>query len=59
MGNSDVITLTIILPFNETAALAQFVKRVDYDTVGRFTALMVTYGGRSEHDVAWTALSLG
>jgi len=46
------------LPANEAAAFSQFTKRVDYDTVGRFTAVRVTYGGRSERDVAWCAVNM-
>jgi hypothetical protein len=46
------------LPRNEAGAFFQFVKRVDYATLGRFTAPRVTYGGRSEHDTAWAALAM-
>jgi len=46
------------LPSNEAAAFSQFTKRIDFDTVGRFTAVRVTYGGRGEHDVAWCAINM-
>ena len=36
---------------------SQFLKRIDYDTVGRFAAVMVTYDGRAEHYVIWCALT--
>ena len=57
MGNSDAITIPLELPRSEAAAFSQFCKRVDYDTVGRFAALTVTYDGRAEHYVMWCALT--
>jgi hypothetical protein len=56
MAREDHIPLE--LPRNEAAAFSQFVKRVDYETVRRFCAVCVTYGGRSEHDTAWAALCM-
>ena len=58
MGNSDIITIPLILPFDEAAALAQFVKRVDYDTCVRFASEFVFYSGRTEGDVMWSAVCL-
>jgi hypothetical protein len=58
MATPDTVTITLILPPNETAALAQFVKRVDYDTVGRFTSTFVFYSGRTEHDTVWSGLCI-
>ena len=58
MAEKDATTIPLELPPNEAAAFSQFVKRVDYDTVGRFTARTVTYNGRSEHDTAWSALCM-
>jgi len=58
MADQDVSTIPLELPPNEAAAFSQFVKRVDYDTVGRFTARTVTYGGRTEHDTAWCAINM-
>jgi len=46
------------LPRNEAAAFSQFVKRVDYDTVGRFASMFVFYSGRTEHDTVWSALRM-
>ncbi len=45
------------LPPNEAAAFSQFLKRIDYETVGRFAAAAVTYDGRAEHYVMWCALT--
>jgi hypothetical protein len=50
--------LTLSLLPDEATALAQFVNRVDYDTVGRFTSASVTHGSRTEHEAAWAALNL-
>ena len=44
------------LPPDEAAALAQFVKRVDYGTCTRFANVTVTYHGRAEGDVMWAHL---
>jgi hypothetical protein len=59
MADSNPTTLTIPIDFpssDEAVALAQFVKRVDYETVGRFAATTITYGGRTEHDTMWSAV---
>ena len=58
MANPETITIPITLPFDETQALAQFVKRVDYDTCCRFAAVCYTYGARSKGDVMWCAICL-
>ena len=52
MAGPNTTTIPLELPPNEAAAFSQFTKRLDYDTVGRFTAPTVSYAGRSEHDVA-------
>ncbi len=57
-ATENASTIPLELPPNEAAAFSQFAKRIDYDTVGRFTAPMVTYGGRTEHDVAWCAVNM-
>lgn len=54
--NASMIPLE--LPSNEAAAFSQLVKRIDYDTVGRFAAVTVTYDGRSEHDSMWCAVNM-
>jgi hypothetical protein len=58
MAERKPITIPIDFPSSdEVAALAQFVKRIDYETVFRFCDKRVFYGGRPEGDVAWSALS--
>jgi hypothetical protein len=47
--NASMIPLE--LPPDEAAAFSQFTKRIDYDTVGHFTAPTVTYDGRTERMV--------
>jgi len=37
-------------------ALAQFVKRVDFETVARFASVSVVSEGKSEADLIWLAL---
>jgi hypothetical protein len=58
MAESKPTTIAIPfeLPPDEAAALAQFVKRVDYETCARFAGLNTTYNGRSEADVMWCAV---
>jgi hypothetical protein len=58
MANPETITIPVTLPLDETAALAQFVKRVDCDTCCRFAAVCYTYGTRSEGDVMWSAICI-
>jgi hypothetical protein len=58
MPGPDTITIPLVLPFDEAAALAQFAKRIDYATVGRFTSTFTFYSGRTEQDVAWSAVCL-
>jgi hypothetical protein len=57
MGTNDDNKIPLELPRSEAAAFSQFLKRIDYDTVGPFAALMVTYDGRAEHYVIWCALT--
>jgi hypothetical protein len=54
----SIPTIPLELPRDEAAAFAQVAKRLDYDCVGRYTAAFVTYNGRSEHDVAWSAVNM-
>jgi len=58
MTSADTITVPLILPFDEASALAQFVKRVDYETCNRFASKNVWYSGRAEGDVMWAALCI-
>ncbi len=57
MADPDATMIPLELPREEAAAFSQFVKRIDYETVGRFAAAAVTYGGRAEHYVMWCALT--
>jgi len=41
---------------DEAVALAQLVKRIDFETVNRFASPSITYGGRPEGDVMWSAI---
>ena len=51
--------IALRLPDDEAVALAQFVKRVDYETVNRFASPCATYGnGRTEADTMWCAVCL-
>jgi hypothetical protein len=57
MGNEQPITIPVDFPSrDEATALAQLVKRIDYGTVNRFAAPTITYNGRSEGDVMWSAV---
>jgi hypothetical protein len=57
MADQQVITIPIQLPSSDEAvALAQFVKRIGYEDVNRFASPCITYGGRSEADVMWSAV---
>jgi hypothetical protein len=40
------------------AALAQFVKRVDFNACKRFASVSATYDGRPEGDTMWSAVCL-
>jgi hypothetical protein len=51
--------IALRLPDDEAVALAQFVKRVDYETVNRFASPRATYGNsRTEADTMWCAVCL-
>ena len=58
MAEQQASTIPLELPPNEAAAFSQFVKRIDYDALGRFTSTFVFYSGRTEHDTAWSAVCL-
>jgi hypothetical protein len=57
MADLTPTTIPLELPPDEAAAFSQFLKRIDYDTVGRFAAVTVTYDGRAEHYVMWCAIT--
>src|SRR5262249_17732291 len=53
---SKTTAIPLILPSIQAMALAQFVKRVDFETVARFAAVTVVWDGKSEADLIWLAL---
>jgi len=57
MATQETITIQITLPSSDEAvALAQLVKRIDYGTINRFASTTITYGGRTEADIMWSAV---
>jgi hypothetical protein len=52
------IIIPLELPRDEALAFAQFLKRINYDTCCRFAAATVTYSGRFEGDVMWSAVCM-
>jgi hypothetical protein len=57
---NENLTRQVILnmPIDELRALAQFVKRIDYDTCVKFASARTAYGRRCEGDVIWSAVNL-
>ena len=57
MNNAKTTVIPLTLPSLQAMALAQFVKRVDFETVVRFAAVtVVCEDGKSEADLIWLAL---
>jgi hypothetical protein len=57
MGTESTITIPVTLPSSDEAvALAQYVKRIGHEDVNKFASPCITYGGRSEADVMWSAV---
>jgi len=56
VGKSKTTAIPLILPSVQAMALAQFVKRVDFETVARFVTVTVVCDGKSEADLIWLAL---
>jgi hypothetical protein len=50
------IAITVRLPRLQVFALAQFTKRIDFETVVQFAAVSVVRDGQSEADLIWLAL---
>jgi hypothetical protein len=50
------LPIPLALPSLEAKALAQFVKRVDFETVASLSAVTVVSEGKSEADLIWQAL---
>ena len=55
---SAEIIITLRMPEDEALALAQLVKRIDYDTCGRLSSRHDRYGGRTEQDTIWSAFAI-
>ncbi len=55
-GKSKTMAIPLILPSVQAMALAQFVKRVDFETIARFSAVTVVCDGKSEADLIWLPL---
>ena len=58
MAGPETTTIPLELPPDEARALAQLVKRIDYEACTRFASTTTTYGGRSEADVMWSAICM-
>ncbi len=58
MAVQDVTPIPLCLPPAEATALAQFTKRVDFDTVARFAAPCAAYDACPEADVMWSGMNL-
>src|SRR5437867_2371677 len=56
MADQQVIAIPLHLPRCQATALAQFCKRIDRGTVGRFAAMFAGYDSGTEGDVMWLAL---
>jgi hypothetical protein len=57
VGHSETTTISLTLPALQAAALAHFIKRVDFDTVARRASVSVVSDGKSEADLIWLALT--
>jgi hypothetical protein len=57
--SQDPVAIPLALPEDEAQSLAQFVKRIDYETCVRFASVTWTYGLRAEADVMWSGVGLG
>jgi hypothetical protein len=56
VSNSETTRISLALPSLEAAALAHFIKRVDFEMVARLSSLSVVFDGKSEADMIWYAL---
>jgi hypothetical protein len=56
VSNSETTRIGLALPCLEAAALAHFVKRVDFEMVARLSSVSVVADGKSEADMIWYAL---
>jgi hypothetical protein len=57
IGDAKTAAIPLVLPPLQAMALAQFVKRMDFETVARFTPVTVACDdGKSEADLVWLTL---
>jgi hypothetical protein len=56
VSNSETTRIALALPPIEAAALAHFVKRVDFEMVASLSSVSVVSDGKSEADLIWLAL---
>jgi hypothetical protein len=56
VSNSETTSIALALPSIEAAALAHFIKRVDFEMVARLSSVSVVSDGKSEADMIWYAL---
>jgi hypothetical protein len=57
-SNTKTTAIPLVLPSLQALALAQFVKRMDFETITHFAAVTVVCDdGKSEADLIWLALS--
>jgi hypothetical protein len=50
--------ISLDMPANELAALAQLAQRIGLEDIKRFAGSSMTYGARSEGDTMWSAVCL-
>ena len=55
-SSATTTAIPLVLPSLQAKALALFVKRVDFETVARMSAVTVVSDGKSEADLIWLAL---
>ena len=56
MGTPSPIPIPLFLPRCQCLALAQFTKRIDFETIVRFASVLPVAAGKSEADLMWLAL---
>jgi hypothetical protein len=57
MTTFEPIKIPLSLPRAEATALAQFTKRLDFDTVAGFASPCAVHDGRPESDVMWSGVN--
>jgi hypothetical protein len=57
VSDAKTAAIPLVLPPLQTMALAQFIKRMDFETVARFSPVTIACDdGKSEADLVWLAL---